>query len=443
MSNQKVIIEKKTSIYEKFVIGIDPAKVYHQAAVLDKKGFLVGKSFPFKNSRPGFEDMLIKARKRIPEITKDNTVIAIETSCNLWQVPLEYFKNQGFQVLLVSPLTTKHSRPLASHEFSHTDPKDAWLVADNAKKGNFDYFRLFDDKIIAMHKLSITYDKLRKNYVQDSNRIHALVDRVFPEFFNVLAIDQKTAIYLLEKYMLPKDFINMNIVIEKENIRKVSKNKIADNTLNYLKAEAKNSIGIVMQEHEAFAERMNLTIWLKRLTMAKEQMELVIDKIIDYAKQTPYFEILISLKGISVKMAALFIAEIKDLGQFKHYKQLEKHAGYSLRLFDSGKYKGMRHMNHIGNKRLSWILYKMSEETAKYIPEVRVKFLKRQIIQRKYRKTIIACSSNLLKLIMALIRDNRTYDFAYYNGCYERMLVLEKKYLQTKDGYKTKRYKAA
>ena len=443
MPNQKVLAEKKAFVYGKYIIGIDPAKANHQAAVLDPKGIQIGKSFSFRNSHLGFANLLKKADSMIAQFTKENTIIAIETSCNLWQVPVRYFAEMGYHTVLVSPLSTKHSRPLLAHEFSHTDPKDAYLVADNAHKGHFDFYQKYDDPVEAMHKLSITYDKLRKNYVQDRNRIHALIDRVFPEFFKVLDLDNKTAIHLLEKYFLPQDFLNLDIELESKNIQTISRNQMNRALLEQLKSLAANSIGIHMDEQEALAERINLDIWLQRMRMDEQQMKIIIDKITRYAMKKDYFPILTSIKGISKKMAALFIAETRGLELFKHYKQLEKHAGYSLRLFDSGKYSGTRHMNHIGNKRLSWILYKMTEETAKYIPEVRGKFLKRQLAKRKYRKTIVACSSNLLRLIFALVRDNRPYDIAYDNGCYERMYYLEKKYKQIKSVYKYKQLQHA
>jgi len=155
-------------------------------------------------------------------------------------------------------------------------------------------------------------------------------------------------------------------------------------------------------------------------------------RLIELAKQTPWFKALTSLKGISDKLAALFIAETRDLSGFCHYKQLEKYAGYSLRQSQSADYIGPRHMNHIGNRRLSWILYKMSEETVKYVPEVRLKFLKRQLHRRSYRKNVVAASSNLLKLIMALVKENRVYQ-ARAGQNVQRLYYLEQKYKKLKD----------
>ncbi|NOY58812.1 MAG: hypothetical protein GXO75_07745 [Calditrichaeota bacterium] len=53
MPNQKIIAEKKDFVYGKYVIGIDPVKTFHQAAILNPKGIQIGKSLSFRNSHLG------------------------------------------------------------------------------------------------------------------------------------------------------------------------------------------------------------------------------------------------------------------------------------------------------------------------------------------------------------------------------------------------------
>jgi len=161
--------------------------------------------------------------------------------------------------------------------------------------------------------------------------------------------------------------------------------------------------------------------------LIEKQMNDVLSQLKQLSEQSPGYNILLSIKGISEKQAALFIAETRDLAGFKHYKQLEKFAGYNLRQSQSSDYVGPRHINHIGNRRLSCILYKMCEETIKYIPEVRVKFVKRQLAKRSYRKNVVACASNLLRLIISLVKEGRMYE-ARGNKSVERLYYLEKKY---------------
>ena len=73
----------------------------------------------------------------------------------------------------------------------------------------------------------------------------------------------------------------------------------------------------------------------------------------------------------------------------------------------------------------------MAEETAKWIPEVRIKFLRRQLKQSKYRKNIVAATSPLLKLIMVLVKEQRPY--AMRNETLEQMRAVEQQVTQRKE----------
>ena len=79
---------------------------------------------------------------------------------------------------------------------------------------------------------------------------------------------------------------------------------------------------------------------------------------------------------------------MRDLGRYTHDKHIEKLAGLNLRLYQSTQYTGSRHISHIGNPRLRWIIYKMTEETAWRVPEVRIKYLRRQLKRRKHVKNV-------------------------------------------------------
>lgn len=433
----KALQIKRQFITCKYVVGVDPAKAKQQAVILDKLGIMIGKPFTFGTTRRGYDNFLKKVKMQTQDVNDEKVVFAIETSCNLW-ITLTYFlRSHGYDVLLVSPLTTKHSRPMISHDFSRTDPKDAFLIASNAQRGYFDFYTEYSDQVKGMHALSIAYDKLRKNLVQQRNRIHALLDRCFPEFLIEFPLDTKTSSYLLSKYFLPAHFIALDIETESETIRKLSWGKRGRSHLQAVQKYARASIGISLDENEELAERMALDSWLGMQEVIEKQMNTIMKHLIKLAKGTPYLKIITSLKGISERQAALFIAETRDLASFTHYKQLEKYAGFSLRQSQSGNYVGARHINHIGNRRLSCILYKMSEETIKYIPEVRVKFLKRQLSKRSYRRNVVAASSNLLKLVMALVKENRIYE-ARGNQSVEHLVFLEKKYAMLKQSDKVR-----
>ena len=143
--------------------------------------------------------------------------------------------------------------------------------------------------------------------------------------------------------------------------------------------------------------------------MIQEQLDRVEKAMVDLARKDPTFSIIRSIPDINDNLTAQFIAETRGPARFDHFKQIEKLAGYNLRLSESGQYRGARHMSGIGNPRLRRILFQMTQQAVKSVPQVRHRFLKRQLKHRRYRKNIVAAISQLLRLVVALIKADRPY----------------------------------
>lgn len=424
----------------KIVIGIDPAKDKHQAAVVDANGNQRGASFSFPVSATGYTEVLWRnIAKLIPSCNAQNVIFAIETACNLWETLAFYLRTRDYTVVLVSPLSTHHSRPIMSMEFSHTDPKDAYLVATVAQRGAYHQYEQFPPETHAMHLLAITYDKLRKNRAQNRARVRALLDRVFPEFPRILEPDTETAVYLLNKYLFPDEFLALDIRVETKAIEQISRRQCGRATLEKLQQAACTSIGIIRHSDERLADRITLDAYLALIETIELQMTRVLDGLITRAQELPQFERINSLSGAGKKLTALFLGEVQDLSRFTHYRHLEKLAGFNLRLYDSGRYSGTRHISSIGNCRLRWIVYKMTEETAKRVPEVRIKYLRRQLKRRKHVKNVVAAVPQLLQLIVAMEKHQHNYELRPEAAA--EMQQLEEQYNELKT--KTTRRSAA
>ena len=436
--NSKSLEVKRHFINGKTIIGIDPAKKNHQAVIIDSIGVPIGNTFKFSNSFNGFhQELFNKLNSHIPGLSPANAVFAVEISINLWQKLCCFLCNKGFTVLMVSPLFTHHERPKINNNFSRTDPKDALAVANCARQGYFNFYRQHPSNCNAMHRFSITYDKLKEHMTQSKQRIRSQVELIFPEFTNALDLDTDTARYLLTKYLTPNDFLNMNVFLETPEVMKLSGRQHGEATLRALKEAAKQSIGITLSNEEIISERITLNCWLGQYILLKEQINYVLEQLIALAENTPYFSIISSLKGISDITAARFIAELRDLSYFDHYKKIEAISGLNLKLSQSGQYTGYRRITHIGNHRLRAVIYTMAEETKNHIPEIRIRYLKRQMKQPRYRKNVIASCSNLLKLIVALIKEEHKYQ--YKQEKQNELLELEKKYKEFKEKKKYKK----
>jgi transposase len=436
--NTKVIVEKRHFVHDKIIIGIDPAKHNHQAMVINELGIPYCKSFSFNNTFKGFnEEIWLKLAKVLKEIDPQKVVFAVEISINLWQKLCHFLNNKGFTVLMVSPLYTKHERPKMDNTYSKTDPKDSLAVANCARQGYFNFYQEYSNASDAMHRLSITYDKLKKHMAQTKQRIRSQVELIFPELPNAVDLDTDTARELLRRYLAPTEYLNMNLYSETIIIEKVSQRQHGLKTLKLIQDVAVNSIGISVSDDLLFAEKLTMLTWLNQYQLLKEQMKLVLDNLIEIAEQSPLFSILTSLKGISGITASRFIAELRDPMLFTNYKQIETFAGISLKLSQSGKFTGYRRITHIGNHRLRAIIYTMAEETKNHVPEIRIRYLKRQMKQARYKKNVVACSSNMLKLIMSMFKNKNTYQLKEESA--EELKLLEVKYQEFKNQKKMKK----
>lgn len=404
----------------RYLVGIDPAKARHQVQVLSPDGLPLGSSFSFAHSFTGFHHQLWKRlAQRLPDELADrprhelseHLVFAVEASCNLWANLVEYLRRHSYRVVLVSPLSTCHARPSKSGDFSRTDPKDAYLIADLARESRFHFHQVYSPEAEAMHCLSITYDKLRKSLHRHYARLRALLEGVFPELLKVLKLDSRTAQHLLSRYLFPEDFLHLNLDREAACLMEISRNQHGRETLLRLQRLAGHTIGVVMPEAEQQAQRLSARAWLRLIETLEVQIQDVSVELIRLSKQTPYHAPLASLKGISDLLAALFLAEVRDPAQVTHVKQIERLAGLNLYVRDSGTYTSRRRISRLGNARLRWVLYQMASETSKYVPEIRCKYLRRRLKGQTNRtKNLVALTPLLLALLMALLRSGRPYE---------------------------------
>ncbi len=393
-----------------FVLGIDPGKEKHCGVVIDAAGLPQGSAFFFSVSREGFSEVLpVELERRVPGYCPDNLVIAVETSCNLWITIAHHFHKLGYRVVLVSPVATRHARPVLDNNFSKTDPKDALVIADNAQKGSYTRFRMFEKHIEAAHQLSITYDKLTKDRTKLKLRLRSFMERVFPEYLGAFDITTKTSLHLLERYFLPEHFLDIDAKAEGEGLSKVSQGRHKAPTIRKLKDWARSSIGVDVNGQEE-AHRIILDGWITAIRQVQEQLDRVKKGMVSLVRDEPSFDILMSLPNINENLAAQFIAETRGPDRFSHFKEIEKLAGSNVRISDSGKYKGYRRISKMGNPRLRRVIYQMTTQTVKVVPQVRRRFLKRELKRKCYRKNIVASSSQLLRLIVALLKERRLYE---------------------------------
>ena len=295
--------QKRELVAGRVVLGIDPGKKRHTAWMLDTDGLPRGRAFSFSVDHHGFEEVLWQeVATRLAEYGPEQLVIAVETACNLWKTIASYAHQQGYTVILVSPLTTHHARPLCDHDFSRTDPKDAFLVADQARQGRFDLFQVFDAEIEAMRQLSLAYHKLAKDKQRQRQRLRAFMEQYFPEYLNAFDIESQTSLYLLERYFLPQHFQTLDVEAEARVIAPMSRQQHGVETLLWLQEWANESIGVAAASQEE-SLRLVLDGWLVQLRVLQAQIKKLRKALIERAARHRAFAILTSIPNISEWLA--------------------------------------------------------------------------------------------------------------------------------------------
>ena len=219
MKSYKLFEAKKAYIYDKCVVGIDPAKDFIDCAFIDQMNSTVVKPKRFKQSLAGFNKLLEFTK----QVFKESPVVfSIECSCRLWPKLASFLVKRNLDIVMFSPLNTYHMRTGVNLSYSHTDKKDAMIIAHGTRDGKFNFYKELDDKHQIPRNLSIHYDKITHDVTRAKNRLRSKVEEFFPEYFNELNLDTLTSIYLLEHFFLPEHFIDFNINEVADHIYKIS-----------------------------------------------------------------------------------------------------------------------------------------------------------------------------------------------------------------------------
>ena len=171
------------------------------------------------------------------------------------------------------------------------------------------------------------------NVTRIVNYINADLTVVFPEFTDLLTIDSKTGMAILEKYTTP------------DNITALSKDKL----LNLMKKEgrnhysavdaekimevARNSIG-VPDKQGVFTFRIRTNI--ERLRNDKALLKNVEKEIERMSDGNSDVKRLMDMKGIGKMNAATIVSEIGDITQFPSVLKLQSYGGKCPDMTGSG-----------------------------------------------------------------------------------------------------------
>lgn len=187
------------------VIGIDIAKHKHYACAIDERGRVLQKSFPFIQSRAGFDAFYEKILDLRTTHGKTEILVGLEPTGHYWMNLAAYLSIYGIPFIMVNPLHVNKSKELDDNLQTKNDQKDALFIARLMRDGRFSYPRILEGVEAELRNGATLRSKIQEDLNALQNRIIRWIDRFFPEFMKVFKKFGKMAYAVLEKTPLPVD----------------------------------------------------------------------------------------------------------------------------------------------------------------------------------------------------------------------------------------------
>lgn len=388
---------------QKLYVGIDIAKLYHQATAIDETGTVVGGSIRFANTTAGATMLLA----RITSYGKENVSIlfGLEATGHYWLSLYSFLTGKGYDVVVINPYQSDAWRKIHLSVVK-TDKEDAFLIADILRFGSFAKTAVPNEALLSLRNLTRFRTAMMLQMSDTKRRLLTVLDQVFPEFETLFSsIFGKTATGILDAYSTPDALESLSVRKLTNVVSRLSKGRFGKTKATEIKEKAASSFGVTFAL-DSFT--IQLKLLLKQLELLKSQIELL-DTDIATRLET-LSSVLTSIPGIGITTAASIHSEIGDTKRFRTSSQLVAFAGINPTVRQSGNFLGTKNkMSKKGSPYLRLALWQAAVVGSRANPVLKA-FYEQKLKEGKHPMTAIgAVARKLTGIIFAMLRDNKPF----------------------------------
>jgi transposase len=396
------------------IVGVDIGSEFNAMALMNEAGEILGRYPKIYNSRGGFEQFkeiieVIKRKKGFKRI-----LIGMEPTGHYWRKIAYYAKGRGYDVRFIRTTAVRHQRELDESSSAKTDMRDAVTIANVMREGKYIDTVIADGIYRQLRMLAHVRENMQRYNTGTKHRLSAILDDYFPELKDVFwSMTAKGLLAVLEACPFPEDVIKCGVEQMAELIGKSSRRKCK--ALEKAKKIYQGAMETIGLKDVSEADRYRLRSCLEEIKRCEGQLKEVAGQMEGLLEQIPASEILMSIKGVGPITTAVFLGELGDPKNFSNPKQIIKYAGYDPQEDDSGKSIGRKKISKKGRWLLRKYLYFMGMRVLyqntffrKYY-EKKLKMKNRWGQLLKKKEAICAVVIKLIKVIFALLRDNRKF----------------------------------
>ncbi|MBT2639416.1 IS110 family transposase [Bacillus sp. ISL-39] len=412
--NQNDKIAQITS--QTLIIGVDIAKFKHVARAQDYRGMEFGSPCFFDNTKQGFQlflDWILQLKK---EQEMEQVIVGMEPTGHYWLNLAHVLKEHKIKFVAVNPLHVKKSKELDDNSPTKNDVKDARVIAQLVKDGRYAEPTIPQGVYAELRVAKKIRDLLTDDLQTVQGQIHNWIDRYFPEFLTVFkSWEGKAALQFLRLEALPHELIGYSDQDLLVHLRKAVTRSVGLNKIQELKRAATESIGL--RQGTAMA-KLELTTLLDKYDLIQMKFEELDSKIDNLIEHIPGVQQMLAIKGVGRDTVAGFFAEVGDLQEYSHPRQIIKLAGLSLKENTSGKHKGQTKITKRGRKKLRALLFRVCMIMVaknQAFKALHIYYTQRPDNPLKKMQSLIALCNKLIRIFFAI--GKKQFEFSE-----ERML---------------------
>ena len=317
-----------------------------------------------------------------------------------------FLTSEGIRTVVVNPLLISNFAKLSLRK-TKTDKKDARTIARFLMEhhGEISQLSLSQD-VQDLRDFSRERESLCHLIAATKVEIKRVLRATFPELESIGNLYSRVMLRFLQQYPSAR-------LVRAAKPRAIAKalkgpyvgNKLTFSAQDILRA-ARSSVAVVSPAKEVILQGK-----ISTLLHLEERLEEMTKLLTDLCKATRIedLEILTSIKGVSTKTAAPFLAEMGSVEQFASHKKFIAFAGLDPSIHQSGKFVGISKLSKRGNRHLRRVIYLMTTSVVSQNSFFKAYFLRRKREGLPPQKAIFATAHKLIRVIFAMLTQRKHF----------------------------------
>lgn len=383
-------------------VGIDVSKNSFTAAGLDPEGIELLRG-AFNMDAEGFNHFFETILRHCKD--PDQILVAME-STGCYQLNLfSFLTAHGTKAVVINPLLISNFAKLSLRK-TKTDKKDAMTIAKFILQYRESVSQLsVSQELQDLRDVARERESLCHLISATKAEIRRLLSITFPEIEAHCDIFTKVMLQFLSQFpsaRLVKTAKRKDVA--KALTRKGSGLRFTHSAQNII-ITANESVGSVSPAKEIILPGKVAT--LVHLQERADQMTKLMTAMCE-ASMLEDLEIVMSIKGISLKTAVPFLAEVGDINNYSCYKKLIAFAGLDPSVRQSGKFVGQSKISKRGNRHLRRVLYLMASRVVEENSIFKAYFKKKKNEGMSPQKALFGVIHKLIRVLFSML-THRTY----------------------------------